>query len=188
MKIIPTLLSVSALMIASNSTWAIGTAADTTINNTATITYSVGAATQAPIASSPTGNSAPNTVGTPTAFKVDKKIDVNVTGGGDFSVPTNATGQLSTFTVTNEGNSSETFDLTTAQVATSSPADVFDTSACTIQDSANPGTDITSIVISPDAPANVKTINVKCTTPVNDGTTVVDGAKSEIALSPSSMV
>lgn len=186
-KIIPTLLSVTALMIASNSAMAIGTAADTTINNTATITYSVSSTAQAPIASSPTGNSTPNTAGTPTAFKVDKKIDLNVTGGGLFNVPTNATGQLSTFTVTNEGNSSETFNLTTAQVVTSSPNDVFDTSACTIQDAANPGVDITSIIIGPDAPTNAKTINVKCTTPVNDGTTVVDGAKSEIDLMATAM-
>ena len=186
-KIMKTLLSVAVLAAMSNTAMAVGTDSGTIINNTASITYSVGSTVQAPIASSPTGNSAPNTVGTPTAFKVDKKIDLTVTGNGDFNVPTNATGQLATFTVSNDGNSQETFDLTTAQVVTNSPNDVFDTSACTIQDSTAPGVDITSIVIPQTAPNNTKTINVKCTTPINDGTTVVNGAKSEIELMATAM-
>ncbi|MGK0273110.1 MAG: hypothetical protein ACI88H_003788, partial [Cocleimonas sp.] len=86
MKIIKTLASIAVLTIASNSAWAAGTAAGTDIDNTAVINYSVGGTPQTLIESSEGGNSTPGaTNGTPTTFKVDKKIDVLVTTGTDVN-------------------------------------------------------------------------------------------------------
>ena len=174
------LLSVAVLAAMTSGAFAAGTTAGTTIDNTAVISYSVSSVAQTPIESSgaATGNTTPGTGnGTPTQFKVDKKIDLTVTGGNTYTVPTNASGQVSTFLVKNTGNSNEDFKLATAQVATSAPNDVFNTSACSIEYPL--GTVVTQVPLNAD---ETKSVTVKCTTPANDGTTVVDGAKSQIDL------
>ena len=117
MKIIKTIASVAVLAFASNSAWAAGTAAGTPVNNTASISYSVSGTSQTPIASSPTGNSVAGTVGTPTSFLVDKKIDLLVTAGSSVNVAPGTTSQSITYTVKNEGNSAEDFTLSASQVA-----------------------------------------------------------------------
>jgi len=141
-NLIKTLASVAILTIASNSVWAAGTAAGTDIDNVAEI------------------------------FKVDKKVDVLVTGGIDVNVVPGTTGQSITFTVLNEGNSTENFDLAATQVAT---GDDFDTSACTIASPASP------VNLAADASA---TITVDCTIPASGGA-VVNGADSFIDLQAS---
>ena len=123
-----------------------------------------------PIASAPgVGNSTPGTAGTPTAFVVDKKIDLLVTAGTNAPVAPGSTSQAITFEVENEGNSTELFDMSLAQVA----GDNFDTSACTVT---APGT--LPVSIAPDAKSFV---TVECTIPASSGT-VVDGATSDIDL------
>ncbi len=134
-----TLLSVAILSAITSSASAvpIGTAAETAIDNTASIAYSVGSTVQSPIASSPTGNSTAGTAGTPTTFVVDKKIDLLVTGGDNANVVPSQTGAVDdteiTFTITNEGNSTETFILTPSDSITPIVVgDNFNSTGCTV--------------------------------------------------------
>lgn len=170
MKIISTLISITALTVATSSAWAAGTAAGTPVDNTASISYSVGTTSQTPIASSPTGNSTPGTAGTPTNFVVDKKIDLSVTSGSGTTVFPNSTGASGvnevSYTLTNEGNSTEYFNLNATQVA----GDNFDATVCTIS---APATVPVQIV----ADANT-TVTVRCNIP--DATTVSNGDTSDI--------
>lgn len=168
-----TLVSVAVLAIASNSAWAAGTAAGTDIDNTASISYSVGGTAQTPIESSEAGNSAPGAGnGTATTFKVDKKIDVLVTSGTSVPVVPGATTQSITYTVLNEGNSTENFDLVATQVAT---GDDFDTTGCTVTAPASP----VSIIAD-----DTVTVTVQCDIPAASGT-VIDGATSLVDLEAS---
>lgn len=85
---------------------AAGTASGVTINNTATVNYSVSGVPQAAIGSSPTGNSAG--AGSPTQFVVDNKVNLTVTRVGLAQTPV-AAGQLNqtvVFRVENIGNTS----------------------------------------------------------------------------------
>lgn len=97
------------------SAFAIGTDAGVTINNRATVNYSVGSVAQTLIESSPTGNSTPGaTLGTNTAFLVDNMIRhvvAEVSGNATIASP----GQLNVvtaFTVTNTGNRTQDYQLT----------------------------------------------------------------------------
>jgi len=173
MKIMKTLASVAVLAFASNSAFAAGTAAGTDIDNTASITYSVGGTTQEPIESSEAGNSTPGTGnGTATTFKVDKKVDVLVTAGTNVNVVPGETGASITFTVLNEGNSTEDFDLVPTQVGT---GDDFDTSGCTVVSPASP------VNLAADASA---TVTVPCDIPAAGGA-VTNGADSFVDLEAS---
>lgn len=99
--------------------WAAGTAANTAINNRATVSYSVGAVAQTPIESSPTGNSTPGTNnGANTSFVVDNRIDLLVTelSGGTTVTSPGATGAVTAFTLTNEGNAPQAFALAATQL------------------------------------------------------------------------
>jgi len=170
MKIIPSLVSATVLAVASNSVYAAGTAAGTDIDNTASISYSVSGTAQTPIESSEAGNSTPGTGnGTATTFKVDKKIDVLVSANSGVNVVPGATGQAITFDVTNEGNSTEDFDLAATQVAT---GDDFDTTGCTITAPASP------VNLAADASA---TVTIECDIPPSS-TTVTNGTTSIVDL------
>ena len=172
-KIMKTLASVAVLTVASNSAWAAGTAAGTDIDNTAEITYSVGGTPQTEIESSEAGNSTPGDGnGTATTFKVDKKVDVLVTSGTDVNVVPGETGKAITFTVLNEGNSTENFDLVPTQVAT---GDDFDSTGCTVVSPASP------VSLAADASA---TVTVECDIPAAGGA-VVNGADSFVDLEAS---
>jgi uncharacterized repeat protein (TIGR01451 family) len=106
--------------------WADGTDAGVTINNRATVTYSVGTVAQTPIESSPAGNATPGVnAGADTSFVVDRRVFFTVTAiaGAPATVP-GATGVVRAFTVHNDSNASIGFALTPANVA--SPADEFD--------------------------------------------------------------
>jgi uncharacterized repeat protein (TIGR01451 family) len=96
------------------SAQASGTDAGVPINNRATVNYSVGTVAQTPIESSPTGNSNPGVgVGTDTGFVVDNKI-IHTVGGASGAVITapGATDVIATFTVTNNGNNTQGYQLT----------------------------------------------------------------------------
>lgn len=99
------------------SAYAVGTAANTTISNTATVNYTVGGVGQTPIESSPTGNTTPGANnGTATTFVVDNRIDFTVTelSGGNTVVNPGQVGAVTAFTVANTGNAPQGFALTAA--------------------------------------------------------------------------
>jgi uncharacterized repeat protein (TIGR01451 family) len=170
-KTISTLVSIVTLSAITNMAWAAGTAAGTDIDNMAMVIYSVGGVSQTPIESSEAGNSVPGN-GTPTTFKVDKKIDLLVTAGsGTNVVPGAAAGAPTSlaFTLKNEGNSTESFNLTPSQVAA---GDDFDTSGCTVTSPALP------VSLAADASTAV---TVQCAVPASSGT-VTNGATSLVDL------
>jgi uncharacterized repeat protein (TIGR01451 family) len=94
------------------------TTAGTPINNRATVNYSVGGLGQAPIESSPTGNTTPGVGnGINTSFLVDNMIDFSISevGGAATVVTPGMIGQVLEFTVANAGNSPEGFQLTVSE-------------------------------------------------------------------------
>jgi uncharacterized repeat protein (TIGR01451 family) len=117
------------------SALAIGTDAGTSVNNRATVSYSVGGVAQTAIESSPTGNATPGAgAGANTTFVVDNKIlhVVAETSGNATSTSPGAANVVATFTVTNQGNNAQGYQLTPTNLATgtASPfgagADAFD--------------------------------------------------------------
>jgi len=117
------------------SALAVGTDAGTSINNRATVSYSVSGVAQTAIESSPTGNATPGAgAGANTTFVVDNKIlhVVAETSGNATSTSPGATNVVATFTVTNQGNNAQGYQLTPTNLATgtASPfgagADAFD--------------------------------------------------------------
>lgn len=90
---------VLASLLVPHISWAAGTIAGTSINNTATLSYSLGATPQ------------PDIPVTSTAFVVDEKINLTVSGGITTNVASGSTAQATTFTVTNNANSPLDFSL-----------------------------------------------------------------------------
>jgi len=92
------------VMIMPQAALAAGTASDTDITNQATVSFDVGGSAQTPILS--------NT----TTFKVDNKIDLIVAevSSGYTDVNPNTTNQVLTFTVKNDGNTTQDFALSAA--------------------------------------------------------------------------
>ena len=173
-------LAIALALSFSQSAWAAGTLSGTTINNSATLNFSVGGTPQTAIGSSPTGNSVGT--GTPTAFLVDNKVNLTVATVDTVAVPVvpgqvgATTSIVSTFTVTNNGNTPQGYTLATAQLASGTsvfgsvptPVDNFDTGACTafVKSSAGavyvPATD-TGTFIATLAPDATVTVYVACT-------------------------
>ena len=87
------------------------------ISNLSTLTYSVGGQAQPSIGSSPTGNT--SGAGTATTFVVDNRVNLTVVttdvAPGRPVVP-GTTAQVTTFTVTNTGNTVQDFALASAQL------------------------------------------------------------------------
>jgi uncharacterized repeat protein (TIGR01451 family) len=103
------------------SAFAIGTDAGVSINNRATVNYSVGSVAQTPIESSPTGNANPGVnQGANTTFVVDNKIlhTVAETSGNATSTSPGAPNVVAAFTVTNQGNFAQGYALTPTNQAT----------------------------------------------------------------------
>ncbi len=104
---------------------AAGTASNTQVTNRATVSYSVGGVAQTPIESSPIGNT--TATGSDTSFRVDNKIIhiVAEASGNPTSAGTapGATNLVTTFTVTNQGNTAQGYLLTATNLAsgTASP-------------------------------------------------------------------
>lgn len=125
------------LMAWSGLAGAAGTLSGTSIANRASLTYEVGGVAQTLIESSPAGNSTPGaTLGADTSFVVDNKVDVLVTenGGTYTSVAPGATAQVTTFTVTNQGNTVQDFALAAANLPNGTllfgGTDNFDATGC----------------------------------------------------------
>ncbi len=186
-KIIPLAISIAALA-ASNAALAAGTTAGTVINNTATIDYDVGGTPQTEIESSPTGNSAPGTGnGTATDFTVDRMIDLSVTAPGNTIVVPSATGKTLVFTVKNEGNGTQDFNIA---INNTVGGDNFDPSNCSIDISsidnlAAEGTQ--NVTVTCDIPAsptasntnNFGHIELTATALKEDGTVLTETAGSD---------
>ena len=167
-------LAIAASLIFSQAAWALGTASGTTINNLATLNYSVGAVAQPAIGSSPTGNSVG--AGTNTAFVVDNKINLTVATVDVAAVPVvpGQTNVVATFTVTNTGNTVQDYSLAALNLASGTTVfaanDNFDTGACTAYAKSSPpgpfvlGVDNVpaNIFIDELAPDATKTVYVLC--------------------------
>lgn len=102
------LLSATALTAISTGTaFAAGTTAGKIVSNTFTLDYNVGTTPQTQI----TGTA-------PTTFVVDRLIDVNVAPNAVTTVAPGAQNELLNYTLTNEGNDTQAYVLTAANVAT----------------------------------------------------------------------
>lgn len=86
---------------------AAGTAAETNVQNTFSLSYSVDGTPQPTIDTS----DAPGGSDTPTEFTVDRKVDLTVTTNGNETVAPGETGAELTFTLTNTGNDTQAYDL-----------------------------------------------------------------------------
>jgi uncharacterized repeat protein (TIGR01451 family) len=99
------------------------TQAGTQILNRATVSYSVGGVGQTDIESSPTGNSTPGANnGADTQFLVDQVVDLTVdeVSGNATTTSPGATAAVIAFTVQNDGNAPQGYQLTISEeVATS---------------------------------------------------------------------
>ena len=171
-------------LAAGGAAHALGTAAGTAITNLATLNYSVGGAAQTPIGSSETGNT--TGAGTATSFVVDNKINLLVatTDTTFVSVVPGLTGvgganpngalQVTTFSVTNTGNSVQDFSLLAANLGSGTTlfggTDNFDGTSCVarVESGTTAGYDATDTATFIDElPANgVRTVYVICAIPV----------------------
>ena len=147
---------------------AAGTLSGTSISNLATLSYSVGGTAQTSIGSSAGGNTAG--AGTATSFVVDNKVNLSVleTGGAVTSVVPGTTNQVTTFTVTNSGNTAQGYTFAAANQSAASAviagtADGIDVSNLRVFVDANAngtydaGTDTATAIptLAPDASATV---------------------------------
>jgi uncharacterized repeat protein (TIGR01451 family) len=103
-------------IVGSEMALAEGTASGVTINNTATVNYSVSGVAQAAIGSSPTGNS--SGAGSPTLFVVDNKVNLTVTRVGVAQTPvaSGQTGRTVAFRLENIGNTSQGYRFLSANL------------------------------------------------------------------------
>jgi uncharacterized repeat protein (TIGR01451 family) len=109
------------------------------------VNYSVGSVAQTPINSSPTGNTIPGAAGgAPTTFLVDNKIlhVVAELGGSATITSPGATNVIVRFTVTNQGNSSQGYQLLASNLTSGSVFGQADS------------TDVTIVRVFHDANAN----------------------------------
>src|SRR4051812_7122710 len=104
----------------SGTAFAQNTASGTSINNTATVNYTVNSIAQTPISAS-------------AAFLVDTVINVNVTGGTSVNVTPGQTAAVTVFTVTNTSNITSNFTVT----PTNQAGDNFDVTNIAVRVDAN---------------------------------------------------
>jgi uncharacterized repeat protein (TIGR01451 family) len=179
------------------------TAAGTTIANRASVNYSVGGITQEVINSSPTGNTTPGaSAGADTSFLVDNRVDLTVDeiSGNATIVTPGMTNQVLAFTVVNEGNAPQGYQLTIAEEVASLVFGNTDnanfgnlvirvddgngtydgTETATAIDVLNPSQSITVFVVSPTVPGtlinnNFANVRLTATTaePGTNGATLV---------------
>lgn len=119
------------------SAQAAGTLAGTSIDNLATLNFSVGGVPQTAIGSSATGNTAG--AGTVTSFVVDNKVNLTLTevGAAVTSMTLNSTNNATRFLLTNTGNSAQGYNLTAANFAGGVIAGVADTIDVTLTGGTN---------------------------------------------------
>jgi uncharacterized repeat protein (TIGR01451 family) len=98
------------LLVASAGAHAGGTAPGTDIDNQATLNYKVGTTDQPAVTSDGDSGTAGNQA---TTFKVDRKVDLTVVSNGGATVIPNSNDQALPFTLTNTGNDSHGYLLST---------------------------------------------------------------------------
>ena len=157
-----------ALLVAVLPAHAAGTASGTPISNSATLTYSIGGVGQ------------PNITTAAATFLVDNKVNVTVaeTGGSltTAGVVAGAVGVITTFTVTNTGNTVQDYVLAVNASVPSgqslfSKTDTFDVTGCTrfVESGANLGyqsAEDTATFIDELAADASKTVYVLCSVPI----------------------
>src|SRR5690349_17149854 len=108
-------------LIASGQALAGGTAPGQSIDNIASVNYSVGGVPQTVIRSAPgSGNSTPGAGGgSNTSFVVDQKVDLYMRGGNGAAtnVIPGSTNQVTTFFIRNDGNAAQGVNLSAALYA-----------------------------------------------------------------------
>lgn len=160
-------------LVAFGSAHATGTAAGTTVNNRATVNYSVGGTAQTPIESSPTGNSNAGVGnGANTAFLVDRRVLFTVAevSGNATTVSPGQNDRVTTFTVTNNTNAAEGFALSASNLSGTvlfGQTDNFDMTALRVFVD-NPGAGGTAGVYDAafDTPININTLAIDATVTV----------------------
>ena len=98
------------LLVLSAGAHAGGTAPGTDIDNQATLNYKVGATDQPPVISDGDSGTPGNQV---TTFKIDRKVDLTVVSNGGATVIPNTDDQVLSFTLTNTGNDTHGYLLST---------------------------------------------------------------------------
>lgn len=157
-----------AAFLGNGTTTAGGISANTTITNQATLNYSIA------------GTGQPAVTSTATTFVVDNKVNVQVTevGGAFTAVAPLATSQITTFLVTNTGNSPMDYSLAVNGAIASGQTlfgetDSFDVGSCVarVESGATGGFQVAEdtaaaiLNLSPVAPGNTATVYVLCTIP-----------------------
>jgi len=152
------------------SAQAAGTAAGTDVQNTFTLNYEVNNVPQDEIT-----NDGLNGNDAPTSFTVDRVIDLNVDSTTDTNVTPGQTNQALSYTLTNEGNDTQQYDLNVVNEAVNAPIVGFDVTPYTVwyEDPATPGTFIEFTganypELAPDQTINVE-IRGDIPTAANDG-------------------
>jgi len=211
------LLGAALLGLASQSALAAGTASNTTISNMASITYTVGGSPLY-VCSAPGGNQTLDNDGTCvdgangagiTSFVVDNKVDLLVTeSGGTYTTSAaGSTAQVTTFTVKNEGNTTQDFALSTANLANGTSlftkTDNFQVTGCVIALSSTTGAatfsttggdhlnalvadEVATVTVSCDIPpaqadGDFAAISLTATARANDGAATLGAALVETA-------
>jgi hypothetical protein len=163
-----------------------GVAAGTDINNKVIVNYNVNNITQEPIESSPTGNSVGGLGnGQATTFKVDRKIDLLLTGDSNATVnPGDLQAEVS-FTLQNEGNDIQEFSLLPDYTLGS---DNFDSNNCNVEVTGVTGTPLAGVTLPTSGNIKLKadqqaSISVKCDIPLdNGGLPILAGDASLVSL------
>ncbi len=112
-------MSMLAATIAATQAFAVGTPSGVTVGNLATVDYDVGGVAQIAIESSPGGNSTPGPgSGAATTFLVDNMVDLTVaeTDATATFVNPGQANAVTTFTVTNVGNTAQDYALSAANL------------------------------------------------------------------------
>lgn len=146
-----------------------GTQAGIDIQNTVTVNYQVSGSQQPPVQSS-------------TTFTVDRKIDLVVTGINNANVTPGDTQSEVTFSLSNDGNDIQIFELTPDPTINS---DDFDTSSCNTLVTAVTGTPLPGVTLPSSAdiklsPDQQASISVKCNIPLNNGSTPLSSGDTSL--------
>lgn len=117
----------AVMSLGATGAYAAETASGTTISNLATLSYAVGGVNQTNIGSSAAGNT--TGAGTATTFVVDNKVNLSLieTSTTPTSVVPGATAQVTTFTLTNTGNTTQGYTFVAANLTGTTVFTVADT-------------------------------------------------------------
>jgi hypothetical protein len=148
-KLVALLFGAALFGLVSQSALAVGTQSGTSISNTATLNYTVATVAQAAITS------------TAASFTVDDKVNVLVAGGVITPETPGATSVVTPFTVTNNGNATQGYNLVAANAASGA----YTVNATAITDNFDPAVALTIYLD-------------------NNGNGIVDGADAVVTTIP----